>query len=197
MIKNKLDNYYQFIEGCRDKVVNLYHNHHIIPKSMGGSDDQSNLIKLSYEDHQKAHILLSECFDKDSKEYKYNKLASQLLSSWADNPNVILSGWSHSEETKKKMSESAKSRVFSCDYINGFDGKKHTKEHKEYISKLNTLKSFTVIQQIGKDGKLIHEYTSLSDIKEKNPSFNKSNISHMLNGGNSKSVYGYIWTYKY
>jgi len=31
------------------------HKHHIIPRHMGGSDDPSNIIELSIEDHAKAH----------------------------------------------------------------------------------------------------------------------------------------------
>ena len=40
--------------------MTIYHKHHIIPKHMGGSDDPSNLIKLTIEDHAKAHLKLYE-----------------------------------------------------------------------------------------------------------------------------------------
>lgn len=33
----------------------IYHNHHIIPKHMGGTDDPSNLVKLTIEEHAEAH----------------------------------------------------------------------------------------------------------------------------------------------
>jgi hypothetical protein len=36
------------------------HKHHIIPKHMGGSDDPSNLIELTIEEHAEAHRLLYE-----------------------------------------------------------------------------------------------------------------------------------------
>ena len=36
------------------------HKHHIIPKHMGGSDDASNIIELSVEEHAEAHRLLYE-----------------------------------------------------------------------------------------------------------------------------------------
>jgi hypothetical protein len=36
--------------------MNIYtHRHHIIPKHQGGSDDPSNLIELTVEDHAIAH----------------------------------------------------------------------------------------------------------------------------------------------
>lgn len=34
------------------------HKHHIIPKHMGGTDDESNLIELTVEEHQAAHLQL-------------------------------------------------------------------------------------------------------------------------------------------
>ena len=36
------------------------HKHHIIPKHMGGTDDRSNLIELTVEEHAEAHRLLYE-----------------------------------------------------------------------------------------------------------------------------------------
>lgn len=40
--------------------MTIYHKHHIIPKHMGGSDDPSNLIKLTVEEHAEAHRKLYE-----------------------------------------------------------------------------------------------------------------------------------------
>ena len=38
----------------------MKHTHHIIPKHMGGSDDLSNLIELTIEEHAEAHRMLYE-----------------------------------------------------------------------------------------------------------------------------------------
>lgn len=38
----------------------IYHIHHIIPKHAGGTDDPSNLIKLTVEEHAEAHRILWE-----------------------------------------------------------------------------------------------------------------------------------------
>jgi len=38
----------------------IYHKHHIIPKHAGGTDDPSNLVKLTVEEHAEAHKLLFE-----------------------------------------------------------------------------------------------------------------------------------------
>jgi hypothetical protein len=38
----------------------MKHKHHIIPRYMGGSDDPSNLIELTVEEHAQAHLDLYE-----------------------------------------------------------------------------------------------------------------------------------------
>jgi hypothetical protein len=53
---------------------NVYsENHHIIPRSLGGSDDKINLVKLTAREHFVCHLLLSEIYPKDTfKWYKMN-----------------------------------------------------------------------------------------------------------------------------
>ena len=38
----------------------IYHQHHIIPRHIGGTDEPSNLVKLTIEEHAEAHRLLWE-----------------------------------------------------------------------------------------------------------------------------------------
>ena len=40
--------------------MTIYHNHHIIPRHMGGTDDPSNLVRLTVEEHALAHKKLYE-----------------------------------------------------------------------------------------------------------------------------------------
>jgi hypothetical protein len=40
--------------------MSIYHMHHIIPRHMGGTDDPSNLVKLTVEEHAEAHRILYE-----------------------------------------------------------------------------------------------------------------------------------------
>lgn len=89
--KNDIMNkeYLDFINECKNKnYKNLFtQKHHIIPKHMGGSDSIDNLIELSLDDHYKAHILLSECYN---GKYKRENLASAIMiKGYLDNIEVL------------------------------------------------------------------------------------------------------------
>lgn len=77
--------YFKFIKECAQRIPNEnYHKHHIIPKFMGGTNDEFNKIRLSYKDHQTAHLLLAECYPLQSDEYNKNIWAARMLNKWVD-----------------------------------------------------------------------------------------------------------------
>lgn len=106
--------YLDFIEECKNKVYEgKTHKHHIIPRFMGGGNELTNIIALSYEDHQKAHIILAHCFVKGSFEYKGNISAANILQKQVNNPDFDISGENHprfgeswSEDSIRKISKS-------------------------------------------------------------------------------------------
>ena len=52
-----------YIEKCQNyQNLNEYEIHHIIPKAFNGTDDPTNLIKLTYRQHFIAHLLLAKAF---------------------------------------------------------------------------------------------------------------------------------------
>lgn len=55
----------------------MKHKHHIIPRHMGGSDDPSNLIELSVEEHAQAHIKLYEQYGKKEDLCAYYMLSGK------------------------------------------------------------------------------------------------------------------------
>ena len=62
----------------------MKHIHHIIPRHMGGTDDPSNLIELTVEEHATAHLKLYE-------QYKNEKdlLAYQCLMGYLSKEEII------------------------------------------------------------------------------------------------------------
>lgn len=60
-----------------------YHKHHIIPKHAGGTDDPSNLIKLTVAEHAAAHKKLYETFGRE-----YDRIAWLSLSNSIDTQEI-------------------------------------------------------------------------------------------------------------
>lgn len=57
--------YSSLVESCKNRKISstiAYESHHIIPRSLGGSDDASNLVKLTLREHFFAHLLLSKIY---------------------------------------------------------------------------------------------------------------------------------------
>ena len=57
---NKYQKWYdQLISRARNRTIEGYvERHHIVPKSLGGTDEKSNLVKLTAREHLIAHMLL-------------------------------------------------------------------------------------------------------------------------------------------
>jgi hypothetical protein len=118
--------YNQIIQRAKDenrkKVKGgiYYERHHIVPRCMGGNNDKLNLILLTAKEHYMAHRLLYEIYP-DHKGLQYaiwnmingrsfskkryvpsGRIYAQLRETYANMPR--------SEETRKKLSDHAKSR---------------------------------------------------------------------------------------
>ena len=96
----------------------MKHIHHIIPKHMGGTDDPSNLVELTVEEHAEAHRKLYE-----QHGYWQDKVAWQGLAGLIGHDDIMREMWDarkgegnyfygkqHSEETKRKISENRKGK---------------------------------------------------------------------------------------
>ena len=66
--------YYRIIENAKREIENgnrsvgYYEKHHIQPKSLGGSNEKENLIKLTAREHFICHWLLVKMYDKGTVE---------------------------------------------------------------------------------------------------------------------------------
>lgn len=56
----------------------MKHIHHIIPKHMGGTDDPSNLIELTIEEHAEAHKKLYEQYGSEYDRIAWLALSKQI-----------------------------------------------------------------------------------------------------------------------
>lgn len=56
-------------------------NHHILPKSLGGSDSPENLVKLTAREHFIAHLLLAKIHKYGPAHFKMVKAIKMMLSS--------------------------------------------------------------------------------------------------------------------
>lgn len=93
----------------------MIHKHHIIPKHMGGSDDPSNIVELTVEEHADAHHLLW-CLHKKQEDYLAYKGLAGLASKQeivylaiklaAQKAGDIMRGRPVSLETRQKLSVS-------------------------------------------------------------------------------------------
>ena len=102
----------------KTKIDYYTEEHHIIPRCMGGTDDEDNLVLLSFREHVIAHMILSRIYD-DNDDLA---LAVEFLThverggvrikisstKWIDELKRHRVGRKLSEETKRKISETRK-----------------------------------------------------------------------------------------
>jgi hypothetical protein len=124
----------------RSKPEGYTEKHHIVPRSMGGSDDATNLVILTAREHCVAHILLAKIHGgpmwfaafimnnrftiKSSRIYATIK--DQVSKNMSDKMmgNSYAKGHKHSEETLEKLK---KSRVGKTPYLGKFHSEKTRK----------------------------------------------------------------------
>lgn len=132
----------QIIERAKYRKLTGYcEKHHIIPKCMGGTNDTTNLVKLTAREHFIIHLLLAEIYNTPKLWRAVNMLSNWGRSS-ARQYHRIKENLSHSDETKLKMRKSK-----SDTHRENMKGPKaHSKQYIELttnkIGYLNELASF-------------------------------------------------------
>ena len=94
---------------------------------MGGTDDQTNLIKLTIQEHAEAHRLLFEKHRNKFDQIAYLVLSKQIGQEEA-NYMKLLGPKNWTPEGKEKLKKLGKERTGEK---NGFFGKKHSEEAKQ------------------------------------------------------------------
>lgn len=140
---------------------NEYHErHHIVPKCLGGTNEENNLIDLFAREHFEAHRLLAlENPENNGLQYAWwnmcqiqgndgqdryiptaeefeqaRKICSKLSSERNLGENHPMFGLHHTEQTKEKMSKAHKGQMTR--EKNPMFGKHHDKEWKDRNSKM-------------------------------------------------------------
>jgi hypothetical protein len=110
-------------------MKSIYHYHHIIPKHMGGTNDPSNLVKLTISEHAEAHKKLFEEYGN-----KFDYIAYMALSKQIGKEEVnylkMLGPKNWTIEGKETLREIAKKRKGDK---NPFYGKSHSEETRETL----------------------------------------------------------------
>lgn len=120
--------------------MSIYHKHHIIPKHMNGSDDPSNLVVVTIEQHAELHKQLWEDLGHWQDELAWKMLSKQITNKEA---NYLAAknahkGCTHSDNAKKKMRDAWIARKIDSSYLSHMFGRKHSEEtrHKMRQSRL-------------------------------------------------------------
>lgn len=82
----------------------MKHWHHIVPKHAGGSDDPSNLVHLTVEEHAEAHKKLWEQYDRWQDKIAWKTLSGQINIQEARQQMMKYNNPMHKPEVLQKMS---------------------------------------------------------------------------------------------
>jgi len=165
-LHNKYTKWYYLIIAQAGKRINqtgYVEKHHIIPKSLGGNNNASNLVLLTPKEHYICHLLLTKMVDgtnkrkmwyasymmmKGSGRYKpsakmYEYARQNMIRANKDRPGPNL-GKTWSEDTRKKQSKSKKGvplGPMSEDHKNKLRTPK-SEEHKRKLSQARLGRKF-------------------------------------------------------
>lgn len=139
---NKYTKYYNnIIKTAKNRILEehiYFEKHHIIPKSLGGSNKKENIVKLTAKEHFICHRLLVKMTDGKNKIKMSYALRCMMNQENQHQSRYKINGKYYEKiimETRKILSENSKGEN------NSFFGKKHSDETKNKLSKLRTERS--------------------------------------------------------
>ena len=124
--------YDRLVSRARGRVLHCYtERHHVVPKSMGGSNSADNIVRLTPEEHYVAHQLLVKMYPGD---WRILWAASNMTGTTGKTPRQNkLYGW-----LRRRLAASSRKR---------FAGKPLSEDHKQKLrlAKLGTKQSAETI----------------------------------------------------
>ena len=123
--------YYHIITNFKSEIGEV---HHIIPKSLGGSNEDDNLVKVSSKAHFILHKLLIKMVKQDSHKVAMNYALFMMM-----NRNICNYTSKTYENARKEVSEQMKlnNPMHNPRVLDKRIGQKRSKETKDKISKSN------------------------------------------------------------
>lgn len=134
---NYIKIYLQLIEKAQNRdVINVYtEKHHIIPKCLGGNNNENNLVVLTGKEHYIAHHLLLKIYPENKSIYHAFWMMSNRFKinskDYEDIKRKIVSNMRKNVGTKEAIKKMSNSKKGKSNWI----GKKHSKESKKKMSK--------------------------------------------------------------
>ncbi len=123
--------YVQIIENRKLNPVDGYtENHHIVPRSLGGNDDKSNLVKLTAREHFICHYLLTKIYLPKTKEF-YSMIKAFMIMCHYQSDNQQRYVNSHLYHKLKKQFSEAQSYCQSGNKNSQFGVRRRCVHNKE------------------------------------------------------------------
>jgi hypothetical protein len=150
----------------------IKHKHHIIPRHAGGSDDPSNLIELTIEEHAEAHRILYEQHGRQEDKWAWLGLSGQIgkdemlreiamsqkgkkkPEGFGAKISAFRKTFKYSEESKKKIGASNRGKIRTPEQIEKIRqsrlGKKQSEHQKQVVAEMRQ-KSYKITDPNGKE----------------------------------------------
>lgn len=136
----------------------IKHKHHIIPRHAGGSDDPSNIVELTIEEHAEAHRLLYEQYGRLEDKWAWLGLSGQIgkdeilreiamsqkgkkkPEGFGEKISAFRKTFKYSEESKKKIGNSNRGKIRTPEQIEKIRqsriGKKQSEHQKQVVAEM-------------------------------------------------------------
>jgi len=157
----------------------MKHKHHIIPRHAGGTDDPSNLVELTVEEHALAHKMLYEQYGKEQ-----DRIAWLALSKQSDKKDIIKA----SLRLGRKLADKAIEKKYGPNWRKIISDKGTLKGAKKFKKLYRENEEFRIQQQQNQEKARIAALSKESRLKRLE-TFKK--IGHQQ--GTNNSNYGKIW----
>lgn len=171
--------YNQIVEYRRvNKISGMYHEkHHILPRSLGGGDDKSNIVNVSAKEHFILHLLLTKIYKSGYKHFKMIKAFMAMVYYQSCNHERYISSRAYDKLRKEFSSIQSMSQ----------SGERNSQYGSIWVYDLITKKAFRI-----KKTDALPNNCKYGRIDEKQP----SNYMNMLQDRRNEKVENYTKWYK-